>query len=194
MCPTQKSQQSDQLLVTDIQDDMDLKQFLGNVIEICIVTRDHKRTIEGLLRLGIGPWKTYTFQPSNTTNQTYRGKPAEFTIKVCFAQAQNVVWELMQPVSGPSIFQEFLDKHGEGIHHVAHDCNNIPWEERLAGFQARGFELVQSGSWQGRNHFAFFETEHATTTTFETYQFPDDWEDPVADEEYGLPSHASGTA
>ncbi|CRG90715.1 hypothetical protein PISL3812_07760 [Talaromyces islandicus] len=166
------------------------QSFLGNAIEICIVTKDHKRTIDGLLRLGIGPWKAYTFTPQNTTNQTFRGKPAQFSLKVCFAQGPNVVYEIIQPLSGPTIFDEFLDKHGEGIHHVAYDCRGIPWEDRLAGFKQRGFELAQSGSWQGRNHFAFFETEDATTTCFETYFFPDDWEDPVTDEEYALPVSA----
>lgn len=28
---------------------------------------------------------------------------------------------------------EFLEQHGEGIHHIAFDCNGIPFEERLAG-------------------------------------------------------------
>ncbi|KPI44083.1 uncharacterized protein AB675_6460 [Cyphellophora attinorum] len=163
-----------------------LQGFLGNVMEICIVTRDHKRTISGLLKLGIGPWKAYTFTPQNTTHQTYRGKPADFTLKVCFAQAGNVVYELIQPIEGPTIFEEFLQKHGEGIHHIAYDCNGIPWEDRMAGFKERGFALAQSGSWQGKNHFAFFETEDATTTCFETYYFPDDWVDPVADEVYGF--------
>ncbi|KAF2395187.1 hypothetical protein [Pseudomonas frederiksbergensis] len=44
--------------------------FLGNVVEIAIVTRDHKRTMDGLLKLGIGPWRVYTFNPENTRNQT----------------------------------------------------------------------------------------------------------------------------
>jgi methylmalonyl-CoA/ethylmalonyl-CoA epimerase len=30
--------------------------FLGKPVELCIVTRDHRRTIAGLLRLGIGPF------------------------------------------------------------------------------------------------------------------------------------------
>lgn len=71
--------------------------FLGNVVEIAVVTRDHKRTMEGLWRLGIGPF-------------------------------------------------------------------------------------VQSGSWLGRNHFAFFETEAATTTCLETYVFPNDREYPEPEE------------
>ncbi|MGH3641722.1 MAG: hypothetical protein ACRDUX_22140 [Mycobacterium sp.] len=30
--------------------------FLGELIEICFVTADYRRTMAGLVRLGIGPW------------------------------------------------------------------------------------------------------------------------------------------
>lgn len=152
--------------------------FLGNAVEIAIVTRDHRRTMEGLWRLGIGPWQVHTFSPENTANQTYRGKPSPFTLKVCFAQFGNMVWELMEPVSGPTIFAEFLERHGEGIHHIAYDCHDVPFEQRMAEFSRRGFLVVQSESWMGENHFAFFETEGATTTCLETYVFPKGWEYP----------------
>ena len=158
--------------------------FLGNVVEIAIVTRDHKRTMDGLLKLGIGPWRVYTFSPENTQNQTYHGEPADFVLKVCFAQSGNMVWELMEPVSGPTIFADFLDKHGEGIQHVAYDCNNIPFEDRIAELERRGFKCVQSGSWMGVNHFAFFGTEADTTTVFETYAFPSDWDYPEPESWY----------
>lgn len=158
--------------------------FLGNVVEIAMVTRDHKRTMAGLTKLGIGPWRVYTFGPENTQNQTYRGKPAEFRLKVCFAQSGNTVWELMEPISGPTIFAEYLEKYGEGIQHVAYDFNNIPFEDRIAEMERRGFRVAQSGSWLGTNHFAFFETEEETGTCFETYAFPSDWEYPEPDEWY----------
>lgn len=160
------------------------KSFLGSPIEVAIVTRDYKRTIEGLGRLSIGPWQVHTFNPENTTNQTYYGKPSAFTMKVCFAQMGSMIWEIIEPVSGPTIFADFLELHGEGIHHVAYDCNNIPFEQRMAEFKRRGFQLVQSGSWMDKNHFAFFETEQATTTCFETYVFPDNWVYPEPEEWY----------
>ena len=156
--------------------------FLGDVIEIAIVTRDHKHAMEGLWHLGIGPWQVHTFTPENTTNQTYRGQPSAFTLRVCFASLGNIIWEIIEPVSGPTIFAEFLERHGEGIHHVAYGCNGIPLEERIAQFERRGYKLVQSGSWMGQNHFAFFATEDATTTCLETYVFPDDWQYPEPDE------------
>ncbi|QXQ06166.1 VOC family protein [Sphingosinicellaceae bacterium] len=158
--------------------------FLGKMVETCIVTRDHRRCMEGLWRLGIGPWQVFTFSPENTTDQTYQGRPSEFVLTVCFAEMGDMIWEVIEPVSGDTIFRDFLDQHGEGIHHTAHDCNDIPFEARLEEFARRGFKLIQSGSWMGANHFAFFGTEDATTTCFETYVFPGDWTYPEPDRWY----------
>ncbi|WP_291732046.1 VOC family protein [Leisingera sp. F5] len=161
--------------------------FLGNAVELCIVTDDHVKTMEGLCRLGIGPWAVYTFSPETVSDQTYKGEPCEFALKVCFAQSGNMIWELMQPLWGPSIFQDFLDKHGTGFHHVAYDCNDEPWETRISELEKRGFKMVQSGKWQGQNAFAFFDTEDATGTTFETYHFPEGWDYPEPESWFPAP-------
>ena len=81
---------------------------------------------------------------------------------------------LVEPVSGPTIFADSLDRHGKEVHHVAYDCNGIPFDRRIAEFARRGFPLAQSGEWMDTNHFTVFETEHATTTCSETYAFPPD--------------------
>lgn len=163
------------------------RSFLGNAIEIAIVTADHRRTMEGLARLGIGPWRVYTFGPENVSEQTYQGNAVEFRLKVCFARSGNITWELMEPIDGPTIFADFLQRQGEGIHHVAHDCGNIPMADRIHEFEARGFRCVQSGKWMDQNHFAFFATDDATTTIFETYVFPPDFEYPEPEYWYPAP-------
>ena len=156
--------------------------FLGGLLEICFVTADHQRTMEGLVRLGIGPWRIHTFDSSTLTDPTYRGEPAEFAIKVCFADVGALAVEIMQPLAGPSIFAEHLARHGEGIHHVAFDIERRPWDERLAAFTERGFPVIQSGRFNLQNAFAFFDTEDATGTTFETYDIPPGyvWPEPEA--------------
>jgi glyoxalase/bleomycin resistance protein/dioxygenase superfamily protein len=146
--------------------------FLGSLIEICFVTADYRRTMEGLVRLGIGPWRVYTFDSTTVTDRTYHGGAADYAIKVCFADIGDMAVEIMQPLYGPSIFQEFLDQHGEGIQHIAFDCEQRPWDKRTDQFVGRGFPLVQSGSFMGQNAFGFFGTESATGTTFETYSIP----------------------
>lgn len=170
-----------------VTDDRMTNAFLGNVVELAIVTGDHRKTMEGMVRLGIGPWRVYTFSPATVTEQTYRGEPAAFTVKVCFATCGNIIWELMEPLSGPTIFQEFLERHGDGLQHVAYDCNDAPWEERIEELERRGFACIQSGKWMGRNPFAFFETSEATGAVFETYSFPPDWTYPEPEEWYPAP-------
>lgn len=102
--------------------------------------------------------------------------------KVGFADVGELAVEIMQPLFGPSIFQEHLDAHGEGIHHVAFDVDQRPWGERLGAFADRGFPVTQAGRFAGQNTFAFFDTEAATGTTFETYDIPPGfvWPEPEA--------------
>lgn len=159
--------------------------FLGNVIEICIVTPNILKTMDGLLQLGIGPFQVHTFDPKSVRNQTYRGQASEFELKVAFAKQGTLTWELMQPISGPSIMAEFLQRNPlGGIHHIAFDCEEnctTSMAERKDNFRSRGFSVVQSGVWQGKKgtcEFVFFDTENATTTCFESYIFSPDWEDP----------------
>ena len=45
-----------------------------------------------------------------------------------------MIWEILEPVSGPTIFADLLERHGEGIHHLAFECNPVPFEERMAEF------------------------------------------------------------
>jgi hypothetical protein len=169
------------------------RAFLGTMIEVCFVTRDHRRTMAGLAALGIGPWRVYTFGPENVSEQTYMGEPTAYRIKVCFAEVGDMVYEIMQPLEGPTIFQESLDAHGEGIHHIAFDCNGIPWEERVLGFAERGFRNAQSGVFAGGNRFAFFANEAATTTVIETIHFPDGFVLPEPEEWYPSPSPGVST-
>jgi methylmalonyl-CoA/ethylmalonyl-CoA epimerase len=161
--------------------------FLGRIIEVCLVTEDHERTMAGLVRLGIGPFRVYTFTSENVANQTYRGETSSFSLKVCFAINEGLTFEIMQPLSGRTIIREFLDKHGEGIHHIAFDCEGAPWDQRLKLFAERGFEITQSGRWLDQNSFSFFDTEAATSTCFETYHFPDGFVYPDPDYWYPAP-------
>lgn len=155
--------------------------FLGRLEEVCIVTPDLERTAAGLMRLGIGPWKILEINPRNTLDQTYRGQPAAFAVLAAFANVGDIVFELMQPLYGPSIFADHLAEKGEGLHHLSFSLDGRPWEERIAAFRERGFEVVQSGTWFNGVRFAWFDTEQATAASFETYLYPEDYADPAGE-------------
>jgi methylmalonyl-CoA/ethylmalonyl-CoA epimerase len=138
--------------------------FLGDLIEICFATEDCRRTMEGMVRLGIGPWRVYTFDGSTVTDREYGGEPADWALKVAFADVGDIAFEIMQPLYGPSIIREFLDGRGEGVHHIAFDCGETAWDARSEEFAGRGFRCSQAGRFMDSNAFAFFDTEGATTT------------------------------
>ena len=124
--------------------------FLGNVIEVCVASPDFRRTMAELVRTGIGPWRVYTLGPETAQNLTYRGKSGNYSAKLVLAFTGSMLWQIVQPLTGPSIYADFLEKHGEGVYTIAFDCHNVAWEERLKAFKDHGYAMTQSGVWVGR--------------------------------------------
>ncbi|MBC6405977.1 MAG: VOC family protein [Rhodospirillales bacterium] len=161
--------------------------IVGETMQICVVTRDYRRTMQGLTKMGIGPWRVYTFDAGSCTDLTYRGKPADFAMKLCLAFSGAMMWEIVQPTEGRTIYDDFLEAHGEGIHHVAVDCNGADIETRIARFAERGYKVIQSGKWQGVVPWIYFGTEDDTSTTIETFIIPEDFEMPEPEAWYPAP-------
>ena len=158
--------------------------FLGNLVQLCVVTRDHRRTLEGFVRLGIGPWTIRTVDERNLAHATYRGRPAEFSLKLCLANSPNMNWEVIEPLGGPSIYADFLERHGEGVQHLAFNCNGLEYEERLRRFAERGYEVIQSGVIFGGIEFHYFATEADVHTIVEVYRVPPGFQFPPPDAWY----------
>lgn len=57
------------------------------------------------------------------TEGTYLGKPGDWVCNLPIAHAGDTQIELIQPVSGASIYQESLDRHGDAVQHVAYWLN-----------------------------------------------------------------------
>lgn len=165
--------------------------FLSEVVQICIVTGDYERTMAGMVQAGIGPWRVYTFDQHTVADMSYRGKPASYAMRVCLAFTGSLMWEIVEPLEGPNLYEDFLNSHGEGVHHVAFACGDLPWAERVRSFEARGFALIQSGVWMGRVPYAYFNTEDATSTTFEIFDIPADFTLPEPEAWYPAPPPAA---
>lgn len=87
--------------------------FLGSIAEVCIVSGDHKKTMDGLLQLGIGPFQVFDFTPNTVLKQYFRGQVGSFELKVCFAKHGDLTFEIMQPTAGESLMAEFLNQVSE---------------------------------------------------------------------------------
>ena len=66
----------------------------------------------------IGPWDIYQFEPGKVENYTYRGKPATHTCLIAVVWSGDTQLELIQPLTGYSIYDEHLERRGEGLHPI----------------------------------------------------------------------------
>ena len=139
--------------------------LVRTITQVGIVVRDlDKALAEYTHKLGVGPWRVYTYAPPKLTGMRIRGVETPYSMKLALAWTGTMMWELIQPLDGPSIYQEFLRDHGEGIHHVMVDYGDRTLEEVKAEFAARGWPALMEGNYLG-SQYAYFATEGSLTTT-----------------------------
>ena len=162
--------------------------FMSETIQICVVSRDYKRTMAGYVKAGIGPWRIYRYRgESKIKNTRYRGAAETFSMVVCLAWTGKMMWEIIEPLDGPTIYKDFLEEHGEGVQHVAVACDALAYDEQVEEFEARGFPVVQSGLVKDSISFHYFGTEPTLATSFEIFTMSADMTLPEPDEWYPAP-------
>ncbi len=119
------------------------------------VVRDVERSARALSNsLGIGPWNVWTIVPAEST---VHGKPAPFSFKVALTTVGGGTYELVSPHTGPSVFDEHLEKHGDGFHHT---CLVYPTMEAVRAAKAEllreGREMIQDASAGDVFDFGYF--------------------------------------
>ena len=125
--------------------------------QVAIVVRDLRASMKHFWEeLGVGPWKVWKFSSQNLTDMTLHGNPAEHSFIVGMAYVGDVSIELVQPLEGESIFKEFLDRKGEGIHHLK--CSSQDAESIVEKFKKCGGNVLQSAR-IGDAAFHYLDTE-----------------------------------
>ncbi len=161
--------------------------FLGETTQVALVTDDLYGSLDQLIGIGIGPWQVYEMTPANA-ELVYRGKPDAYSMKLAFTWHGAMMWEVIEPTGGESIYKDFLDSGVKGFHHIIVDCNGIPYEERKAEFEARGFDEVQSGvAFDGNAPFGYFHNGEPDSPILEIFAYSEGFEPPAPDEWYPGP-------
>lgn len=71
----------------------------------------------------------------------------ERKVRAAMIDAGNVIIELLEPMGDDSSMAKFLDKKGEGVHHIAFGVTDI--EDALENLRARGIEPVTPDPYRG---------------------------------------------
>ena len=76
---------------------------------------------------------------------TYYGKPSNAESLVSIAYSGGTFIELIQPVSGNSIFQDYLDKNpAGGIQHIAYNMPVANLDKVISEFADKGYPVISS--------------------------------------------------
>ncbi len=62
------------------------------------------------------------------------------TIRVSMVRVGNTLIELLQPIGKEGVMAKFLEKHGEGFHHICYEVDDINAE--IASIKAAGLEVL----------------------------------------------------
>src|ERR1044072_1269616 len=88
-------------------------------VQIAWVTRDLDATEKALTSmLGAKKWVRVPDVHFAPDTCTFRGRSADFVAHISFSYAGDTQLELIAPVSGDSVYSEFLATAGPGLHHV----------------------------------------------------------------------------
>lgn len=123
--------------IPDHENDSDV-----TVPQVSVVVRDLEEGMQ--LYADAFDWKVWTvldFRDLKHNQSLVRGRPADYAIRVAITRAGGVDFELIEPL-GPSPYQEFLDEHGPGLHHI--QCVS-PTRDVLEQLQAQGRPSLCSG-------------------------------------------------
>jgi catechol 2,3-dioxygenase-like lactoylglutathione lyase family enzyme len=132
-------------------------------VQIAWVTRDLAATEATLTTLlGAKKWVRLAGVHFGPETCTYRGRPADFVADISLSYAGDTQLELIAPVSGESIYTEFLDRSGPGLHHICIEVDDVD-----AAVAERGVEVVQRGVMAGGMRFAYVSAAHAGVPYFE---------------------------
>ena len=90
------------------------------------------------------------FSPTGTTrlqdyDGTYYGQPSDAENLVTMTYSGGTFIEIIQPISGKSIFQDYIDNNPTGgIQHIAYSTPIANFDKVISEFESKGFTVVSS--------------------------------------------------
>ena len=127
---------------------------LAGFIQVAIVVEDIEAALDAWCSLfgAVRPPIRVT-EPVPNPNETYRGQVAAYGLKLAVVDCRErgFIIELHEPDHNPSTFREFLNEHGNGVHHLGFQVGEardaVVGEMESMGYVMRTLGIYTDGSW-----------------------------------------------
>ena len=149
--------------------------FLSDgIAQVCIIVEDLDKAVENYWKLfGIGPWHFYTYGKPLVKEMTYHGKSCEYRMRVALSYIGSLRIELIEPLEGDTIYRDFVEKHGYGVHHFGVLVDDM--QKAISEAECKGFTITQDGcgfGLDGDGHYAYLDTEDEIGVALELIERP----------------------
>jgi methylmalonyl-CoA/ethylmalonyl-CoA epimerase len=149
--------------------------FLQNgIAQVAIVVPDLERAVEVYWKtFGIGPWHFYSYGRPLVREMSYRGRPAEYKMRLALSYFGPMRIELIEPLEGDTVYADFVREHGYGVHHFGVLVEDMG--VALAQAEEAGYAMTMDGAGFGRDgdgHYAYLDTEDEIGVTLELIERP----------------------
>lgn len=138
---------------------------LNHLTQYAFVVRDVKKVSDYYAGL---VFDAMSVDHNVSVDRNYRGKPGIFEMYLGWWRFGDITYEWIQSLKGSSVYDEFLQAHGEGLHHLAFAVRDMDEATKLMA--SRGAPVSQSGGWDNpgsKGRFAYLDAEPHGGVTIE---------------------------
>ena len=149
---------------TDAQTSANEDPF-ARITQYAFVVRDVHKVSAYYERIGLG---ALPIERNVSLDRVYRGKPGTFEMLLGWGRKTDVVFEWIQSMIGPNVYEEQLKQHGEGFHHLGFNVTDM--DATIARLRSRGLDVTMSGGWNTNGYegrFAYLDADKHGGVTVE---------------------------
>ena len=145
---------------------------LTKVNHFAFVVRDDRKVAAYWQGLGFGGME---IEHNISVDRMYRGHPGDFEMDLGWQRFGDLPYEWIESTRGPNVYEEYLKKHGEGVHHVGVDVKDMDAAVKM--FESKGVPRSMWGGWESpgsKGRFAYLDTDPHGGLTLELL-----WDQPM---------------
>ncbi len=132
-----------------------------DLTRISLAVRDLPGTMAAYHRaFGWSDWKVYNYVEPFQHDAELRGEPVAYRARVAEVTIGPTTFVLVEPLEGPSLWQEFIDTQGEGIVSIGVTFDTIDQPEALKReFEALGVGVTMRASLGDASEYFYLDTQ-----------------------------------
>ncbi len=132
------------------------------ICQVALVVKDLDKTVKEYAKLfGVPKPTPFCVPEESEAHTSFQGKPTKTRARLAVFDLGQVVLEITEPDEEPSSWKDFLEKNGEGIHHIAFMTEDR--EAAVKYFEGNGMPVRHYGEYEGGNYTVFDSKEKLGT-------------------------------